>query len=83
MTARRECSEASFNEILVANPQLDGHADLIWQLHTVYWRNRSLGHDGAVGALIRFARAWAARAGEPAIGQLRARARQSTPEPRS
>ena len=77
MTTRIDCSEAGFSEFLIANPQLDGHADLIWQLHAVYWRNRSLGHNGAIGTLTQFARAWAARAGEPAIGQLRAHARQS------
>lgn len=79
MIARNECSEAGFNEILVANPQLDGNADLIWQLHTVYWRNRALGHNGAVGAMAQYARAWAARTGEPAIGQLRDRATESAP----
>lgn len=29
MTTRIDCSEAGFNEFLLANPQLDGHADLI------------------------------------------------------
>ncbi len=33
MITRIDCSEAGFNEFLLANPQLDGHADLIWQLH--------------------------------------------------
>ena len=37
MTTRIDCSEAGFSEFLLANPQLDGHADLIWQLHAVYW----------------------------------------------
>ena len=36
MITRIDCSEAGFNEFLLANPQLDGHADLIWQLHAVY-----------------------------------------------
>ena len=84
MNARNECSEAGFNEFLLANPQLDGHADLIWRLHAVYWRNMRLGHGEAVGLLIRYARAWAARnPGEAAIGQLRAHARQSAPGRRS
>ena len=26
MTTRIDCSEAGFNEFLLANPQLDGHA---------------------------------------------------------
>lgn len=69
-----DCSEAGFNEFLLANPQLDGHADLIWQLHAVYWRNKRLGHPKAVGLLIQYARAWAARnPGETAIGRLHAR----------
>lgn len=69
-----DCSEAGFNEFLLANPQLDGHADLIWQLHAVYWRNKRLGHPKAVGLLIQYARAWAARnPGETAIGRLQAR----------
>ena len=51
-----------------------GHADLIWQLHAVYWRNKRLGHPKAVGLLIQYARAWAARnPGETAIGRLHAR----------
>ncbi len=29
MTTRIDCSEAGFSEFLLANPQLDGHADLI------------------------------------------------------
>ena len=58
MTTRIDCSEAGFNEFLLANPQLDGHADLIWQLHAVYWRNKRLGHPKAVGLLIQYARAW-------------------------
>lgn len=49
MTTRIDCSEAGFSEFLLANPQLDGHADLIWQLHAVYWRNKRLGHPKAVG----------------------------------
>ena len=61
MTTRIDCSEAGFDEFLLANPQLDGHADLIWQLHAVYWRNKRLGHPKAVGLLIQYARAWAAR----------------------
>ena len=61
MTTRIDCSEAGFSEFLLANPQLDGHADLIWQLHAVYWRNKRLGHPKAVGLLIQYARAWAAR----------------------
>lgn len=74
MTTRIDCSEAGFNEFLLANPQLDGHADLIWQLHAVYWRNKRLGHPKAVGLLIQYARAWAARnPGETAIGRLHAR----------
>lgn len=74
MTTRIDCSEAGFNEFLLANPQLDGHADLIWQLHAVYWRNKRLGHPKAVGLLIQYARAWAARnPGETAIGRLQAR----------
>lgn len=52
MTTRIDCSEAGFSEFLLANPQLDGHADLIWQLHAVYWRNKRLGHPKAVGLLI-------------------------------
>ena len=44
MTTSIDCSEAGFSEFLLANPQLDGHADLIWQLHAVYWRNKRLGH---------------------------------------
>ena len=74
MITRIDCSEAGFNEFLLANPQLDGHADLIWQLHAVYWRNKRLGHPKAVGLLIQYARAWAARnPGETAIGRLQAR----------
>ena len=74
MITRSDCSEAGFNEFLLANPQLDGHADLIWQLHAVYWRNKRLGHPKAVGLLIQYARAWAARnPGETAIGRLHAR----------
>lgn len=74
MTTRIDCSEAGFSEFLLANPQLDGHADLIWQLHAVYWRNKRLGHPKAVGLLIQYARAWAARnPGETAIGRLQAR----------
>ena len=74
MTTRIDCSEAGFGEFLLANPQLDGHADLIWQLHAVYWRNKRLGHPKAVGLLIQYARAWAARnPGETAIGRLQAR----------
>lgn len=53
MTTRIDCSEAGFSEFLLANPQLDGHADLIWQLHAVYWRNKRLGHPKAVGLLIQ------------------------------
>lgn len=71
---RIDCSEAGFSEFLIANPQLGGHADLIWQLHAVYWRNKRLGHPKAVGLLIQYARAWAARnPGETAIGRLQAR----------
>ena len=44
MITRIDCSEAGFDEFLLANPQLDGHEDLIWQLHAVYWRNKRLGH---------------------------------------
>lgn len=74
MTTRIDCSEAGFSKFLLANPQLDGHADLIWQLHAVYWRNKRLGHPKAVGLLIQYARAWAARnPGETAIGRLQAR----------
>ena len=74
MTTRIDCSEAGFSEFLLANPQLDGHEDLIWQLHAVYWRNKRLGHPKAVGLLIQYARAWAARnPGETAIGRLQAR----------
>ena len=51
MITRIDCSEAGFNEFLLANPQLDGHADLIWQLHAVYWRNKRLGHGEAIGRL--------------------------------
>ena len=44
------------------------------QLHAVYWRNKRLGHPKAVGLLIQYARAWAARnPGETAIGRLQAR----------
>ena len=53
MITRIDCSEAGFSEFLLANPQLDGHADLIWQLHAVYWRNKRLGHPKAVGLLIQ------------------------------
>lgn len=74
MTTRIDCSGAGFDEFLLANPQLDGHEDLIWQLHAVYWRNKRLGHPKAVGLLIQYARAWAARnPGETAIGRLQAR----------
>lgn len=74
MITRIDCSEAGFSEFLLANPQLDGHGDLIWQLHAVYWRNKRLGHPKAVGLLIQYARAWAARnPGETAIGRLQAR----------
>lgn len=74
MTTRIDCSEAGFSEFLLANPQLDGHEDLIWQLHAVYWRNKRLGHPKAVGLLIQYARAWAARnPGGTAIGRLQAR----------
>lgn len=74
MITRIDCSEAGFSEFLLANPQLDGHEDLIWQLHAVYWRNKRLGHPKAVGLLIQYARAWAARnPGETAIGRLHAR----------
>lgn len=73
MTTRIDCSEAGFSEFLLANPQLGGHADLIWQLQAVYWRNKRLGHPKAVGLLIQYARAWAARnPGETAIGRLQA-----------
>ena len=73
MTTRIDCSEAGFSEFLLANPQLDGNPDLIWQLHAVYWRNKRLGHPKAVGLLIQYARAWAARnPGETAIGRLQA-----------
>lgn len=74
MITRIDCSEAGFSEFLLANPQLDENADLIWQLHAVYWRNKRLGHPKAVGLLIQYARAWAARnPGETAIGRLQAR----------
>ena len=60
MTTRIDCSEAGFSEFLLANPQLD-------------WRNKRLGHPKAVGLLIQYARAWAARnPGETAIGRLQA-----------
>lgn len=73
MTTRIDCSEAGFSEFLLANPQLDDE-DLVWQLHAVYWRNKRLGHLKAVGLLIQYARAWAARnPGETAIGRLQAR----------
>ena len=74
MTTRIDCSEAGFSEFLLANPQLDGHADLIWQLHAVYWRTTRLGPPQAVGLQLQYARAWAARnPGETAIGRLQAR----------
>lgn len=80
MITRIDCSEAGFSEFLLANPQLDGHADLIWQLHAVYWRNKRLGHGEAVGVLIQYARAWAARnPGETAIGRLRPHAQEPLP----
>ena len=80
MNMRSAGSEAGCNEFLLANPQLDGHADLIWQLHAVYWRNRRLGHGEAVGVLIQYARAWAARnPGETAIGRLRPHAQEPLP----
>lgn len=80
MITRIDCSEAGFNEFLIANPQLDGHADLIWQLHAVYWRNKRLGHGEAVGVLIQYARAWAAHnPGETAIGRLRPHAQEPLP----
>lgn len=73
MTTRIDCSEAGFSEFLLANPQLGGHEDLVWQLDAVYWRNKRLGHPKAVGLLIQYARAWAARnPGETAIGRLQA-----------
>ena len=64
MTTRIDCSEAGFSEFLLANPQLDGHADLIWQLHAVYWRNKRLGHGEAVGVLISGVRHRTRRAGQ-------------------
>lgn len=80
MNTRSECSEAGFNEFLLANPQLDGREDLIWQLHAVYWRNMRLGHPAAVGLLIQYARAWAARnPGETAIGRLRPHVQELAP----
>ena len=80
MTTSIDCSEAGFSEFLLANPQLDGHADLIWQLHAVYWRNKRLGHPKAVGLLIQYARAWAARnPGETAIRRLRPHAQEPLP----
>ena len=42
MITRIDCSEAGFGEFLLANPQLDGHADLIWHTPTTHYTSASI-----------------------------------------
>lgn len=39
-----KCSEQGFGDLLIANPCLDGNADLQWWLHRTYWQHQAAGH---------------------------------------
>lgn len=51
-----KCREGLFTDFLVANPCLDGDADLQWWLHRTYWQNSKGGHRNALNAVMAEAR---------------------------
>ena len=61
MTTAHRLFRGGLQRIPPRQPAARRARDLIWQLHAVYWRNKRLGHPKAVGLLIQYARAWAAR----------------------
>lgn len=51
-----KCREGLFTDFLIANPCLDGDADLQWWLHRTYWQNSKGGHRNALDAVMAEAR---------------------------
>jgi hypothetical protein len=51
-----KCREGLFTDFLVANPCLDGDADLQWWLYRTYWQGSKGGHRNALNAVMAEAR---------------------------
>lgn len=51
-----KCREGLFTDSLVANPCLDGDADLQWWLYRTYWQGSKGGHRNALNAVMAEAR---------------------------